>query len=156
MNIAEGNLMGKREILKDKSNENNIIANIAANMGYYHIAVSRNYYSLFQLIIYIFDELLIEEYLEMKLKYVSKNNSIGTHQIRIESIKKFIKENKEKYGIKPSEMHNVIKLGMMKKDRRESDYESKNILKNNYEKNNIIYCAVVRAFDRIIDYEEGL
>lgn len=144
-------------ILREKSKENSIIADIASKKEFYHVAISRQYYSLFQLIIYFIETFHSDKFEKIKNKYADDDGKIlkGSHELRIETIIKVIKENRNKYNVGTSEIHAINKLVLMKSYRKKSDYKTIFIDEEMFDKNNRLFFSIQRTLDRAIKKEEN-
>lgn len=106
------------EILKKKSSNNIEVAVWAEKKQYYHIAISRYYYSEFQKIIYI----------SKKLGFYKKpevtNNSHGL------TIQEFVESMKDK--LTDEQKITILRMNRLKKLRNKADYDEIDFVQNDY------------------------
>jgi hypothetical protein len=133
-------------IFKKKSDNNLEISQIAAAKEYYHIAISRQYYSLFQLMIYVIDSFF-------KSEYPNKVSGKSSHDIRLCTLREIAYKNKEKYGIDEKEFVHIRDLYIMKELRVDSDYKVDQIKEKEYDLSTKYYSMVSNVLKRIINKE---
>ena len=132
------------DILMKKSKENNEIADIAAEKEYYHVAISRKYYSIYQMLIYLIELLGITE-IDSKT-----DNKKGSHDITIDIFQNHIQYNYEVYDLELPDVMKIFNIRKMKKARKKSDYEAKIITRKEFAENNRRYTKTKTVLEKII------
>jgi hypothetical protein len=115
------------EYLLKKAKENKIVAEKCEKEGYYHIAVSRYYYYIYQNILFFIEK---DDDLKNNFEKYKKNNySKNIHDITISFIIDSIL-NKESF----EEINNSKQIHELKKLRNDADYKNCEFSKDKYEK----------------------
>ena len=138
--------MNKYNVLKLKSEQNYKIAEIARENEYYDVAVSRYYYSLFQIVDYIL--------------FNKKNNfnppKADSHRFTIDEFNKLI-YRKFKNKLQDDEITDLLVLDDMKRWRQQADYNKDKVIKKEEFNNDFMIkfnaCYNI-AYTKILEKEE--
>ncbi|OOP74154.1 HEPN domain-containing protein [Clostridium beijerinckii] len=139
--------MNRYSNLKIKSEQNYKIAEIAREKEYYDVAVSRYYYSLFQLVDYI---------LYSKKDDFDPSHSENSHVVTITEFNKFVCR-KLKKKLQDEEITDLLVLADMKRWRKQADYNKDRLItKEEFDNDFIIkFNSCYRTIHtKILDKEE--
>lgn len=121
--------MNKYNNLKLKSDQNYEVAQIAREKEYYDVAVSRYYYSLFQMIDYIL--------LNKKANFTVPSSG-GSHRFTIDEFNRFVYKKLKKNKLDDEDVADLIVLDDLKRWRQQADYKDRIITREEFNNDFII------------------
>ena len=121
--------MNKYNNLKLKSDQNYEVAQIAREKEYYDVAVSRYYYSLFQMIDYIL--------LNKKANFTVPSSG-GSHRFTIDEFTRFVYKKLKKNKLEDEDVADLIVLDDLKRWRQQADYKDRIITREEFNNDFII------------------
>lgn len=121
--------MNKYNNLKLKSDQNYEVAQIAREKEYYDVAVSRYYYSLFQMIDYIL--------LNKKANFTVPSSG-GSHRFTIDEFNRFVYKKLKKNKLEDEDVADLIVLDDLKRWRQQADYKDRIITREEFNNDFII------------------
>ena len=123
-----------------KSLDNKIMGEKALKEGYDHIFVSRYYYSIYQKIIYICEDLNAAQYV------MRNGNKAGSHEKYIYGLSDYLSTVKKDKEI----VRTITSMIELKKLRQKADYKSEELSKANIKATERYYHKLDKALSRYL------